>query len=166
MKQVDLFTVAPELILEFNEVEILFKEVESGIIETFETISPCDLKYYDVCKMGNSIASVHPKGHRFNSIKLHPEKTSNTIAAGSDIFHYEQKRKLDKEELCKIGSYPNDYDFVKNKPIYLIGMSVPPVMTARIADEIFEQWLKFFNEFEKTKADEANFLKSFETLKK
>ena len=141
LKQMNLFDILPEIKLEFNEPEILFKEVESGIIETFETISPCDLKYYDVCKMGDSIASVHPKGHRFNSIKLHPEKTPNTIAAGSDIFHYEQKRKLDKQELCKIGSYPNDYDFVKNKPIYLVGMSVPPVMTAQIAKQVYEQWL-------------------------
>jgi len=140
--QKDMFTKVPELKLDFKEPEILFKEVESGIIETFETISPCDLKYYDVCKMGNSIASVHPKGNRFNSYKLHPEKTPNTIAAGSDIFHYEQKRKLDKEELCKIGTYPNDYDFVKNKPIYLIGMSVPPVMTAQIANEIYKQWIQ------------------------
>lgn len=137
----DMFTEIPNLELNFNEAEILFKDVESGILKTFETISPCDLKYYDICKMGDSIASVHPKGHRFNSIKLHPEKTPNTIASGSDIFHYEQKRKLDKEELCKIGSYPNDYNFVKNKPIYLIGMSVPPVMTAQIATQIYLQWL-------------------------
>jgi DNA (cytosine-5)-methyltransferase 1 len=39
------------------------------------------------------------------------------------------------------GTYPTDYDFKGNKPQYLIGMSVPPVMTAQIATQIYEQWL-------------------------
>lgn len=39
------------------------------------------------------------------------------------------------------GSYAMDYNFVKNNPKYLIGMSVPPVMTAQIATEIYNQWL-------------------------
>ena len=36
-----------------------------------------------------------------------------------------------------------DYDFTEfnNNPVYLIGMSVPPVMTAQIATEVFTQWL-------------------------
>jgi DNA (cytosine-5)-methyltransferase 1 len=43
--------------------------------------------------------------------------------------------------LCKIGTFPLDYNFIKNKPIYVIGMSVPPVMTAQIATRIYDQWL-------------------------
>jgi DNA (cytosine-5)-methyltransferase 1 len=41
-----------------------------------------------------------------------------------------------------IGTYPLDYNFKKIEPKYLIGMSVPPVMTAQIATEIYNQWLK------------------------
>ena len=41
----------------------------------------------------------------------------------------------------KIGTYPIDYNFQGNKPQYLIGMSVPPVMTAQVATRVFEQWL-------------------------
>jgi DNA (cytosine-5)-methyltransferase 1 len=142
MEWVDMFQQAPALNLEFNESEIFYKNVECGNnVVDFEKIIPCDLIYYDECKAGNSISTVHPKGNRFNSIKMSPDKVCNTIAAGSDLYHYEQKRKLTKTELCKIGSYPLDYDFVKNKPQYLIGMSVPPVMTAQIASRIFEQWL-------------------------
>jgi DNA (cytosine-5)-methyltransferase 1 len=39
------------------------------------------------------------------------------------------------------GTYPTDYEFKGNKPQYLIGMSVPPVMTAQIATQIYQQWL-------------------------
>jgi DNA (cytosine-5)-methyltransferase 1 len=141
IEQVDMFQVAPKLDLEFNEPQINYSKIECGIVEEFEKITPCDLIYYDDCKPGDSIASVHPKGNRFNSIKMSPNKVCNTVAAGSNLFHYIQKRKLTKNELCKIGTYPNDYNFIKNKPIYLIGMSVPPVMTAQIASRIYEHWL-------------------------
>ena len=50
--------------------------------------------------------------------------------------------KFNKTELCKIGSYPLDYNFKKIKPQYLIGMSVPPVMTAQISHQIYLQWFK------------------------
>jgi DNA (cytosine-5)-methyltransferase 1 len=44
-----------------------------------------------------------------------------------------------------IGSYPLDYNFINNEPGYLIGMSVPPVMTAQIALEIYNQWINKIN---------------------
>lgn len=48
-------------------------------------------------------------------------------------------RMLDKEELCQVGTYPLNYQFQELKPKYLIGMSVPPVMTAQIAHQIYLQ---------------------------
>lgn len=45
------------------------------------------------------------------------------------------------KEIMQIGSYPLDYDFKGIEPKYLIGMSVPPVMMAQIANQIWEQWL-------------------------
>ena len=142
LKQIDIFTIIPELKLIFKEKDIVYGEIECGdSVENYEKITPCDLQYFDECKPGDSISSVHPKGNRFNSIKMSPTKVVNTIAAGSCLFHYSQKRKLTKRELCLAGTYPLDYDFKTNKPIYLIGMSVPPVMVAQIATEIYNQWL-------------------------
>lgn len=40
------------------------------------------------------------------------------------------------------GSFPLDYDFMDIEPKYLIGMSVPPVMMANVAYEIYNQLLK------------------------
>jgi DNA (cytosine-5)-methyltransferase 1 len=37
-------------------------------------------------------------------------------------------------------SYPIDYEF-EFDPYYLIGMSVPPLMTAKIAEQVYNQWL-------------------------
>jgi DNA (cytosine-5)-methyltransferase 1 len=51
-------------------------------------------------------------------------------------------RGLSKLELCRAGSFPIDFDFKKIYPQYVIGMSVPPLLIATIADVIHEQILK------------------------
>ena len=129
----------PKLKLEFNEKAIPYSDFEDDNYEN--KIANCDLQYYDICKQGNSIASVHPKGNRFNSIKLSKNNVVNTIASGSELYHYEKKKALSNNELKQCGSYPLDYNFKKIEPKYLIGMSVPPVMTAQIAHQIHLQWL-------------------------
>ena len=40
-----------------------------------------------------------------------------------------------------LSTFPLDYDPEPHNISYLCGMSVPPVMTAQIATEIYEQWL-------------------------
>jgi DNA (cytosine-5)-methyltransferase 1 len=137
----DLADKVEPLDLTFNEQPITFGEIEDGFVEEFERVVPCDMLYYDQVTPGKSIATVHPKGNRFNSIKLSPDQVCNTIASGSALYHYEQPRRLTKNELCKASSYPLDYDFKRNKPLYLIGMSVPPVMIAQIATRVYDQWL-------------------------
>ena len=76
--------------------------------------------------------------------KLSFDKVPNTIIAnshGSFHWHPSKLRSCTDLEYCRIGSYPVDYNFLDNKPKYLIGVSVPPVMVAQIANNIFNQWL-------------------------
>ena len=129
----------PKLKLEFSEKSICYGEFEDDNFEN--KVANCDLQYYDICKQANSIASVHPKGNRFNSIKLSKNGIVNTIASGSELYHYEKKKALSNNELKLCGTYPLDYNFKTVEPKYLIGMSVPPVMTAQIANQIKLQWL-------------------------
>ena len=51
-------------------------------------------------------------------------------------------RRFTIQERIAIGSFPCDYDFTGIDPAYLIGMSVPPVMTAQIAHQVYLQWFK------------------------
>jgi DNA (cytosine-5)-methyltransferase 1 len=87
------------------------------------------------------MAENHPNGSYFNEIKLHPNEVVPTIRANGLPYDYETERTLYNSELYSAGSYPKDYNFVSLKPDYLIGMSVPPVMTANIATEIYNQWV-------------------------
>jgi DNA (cytosine-5)-methyltransferase 1 len=126
----------------FNEKPIKYKQIEDDNYEN--KITPCDLVYFDKCLPGKSISTVHPKGNRFNSVKMHPGKVVNTITADGSglLYHYAKKKALSNKELSLAGSYPLDYNFMDLRPKYLIGMSVPPVMTAQIAYQIYLQWFK------------------------
>jgi len=64
-----------------------------------------------------------------------------TIVASSDMFRHFDAEHFTPQDLQNAGSYPLDYNFKSVNPKYLIGMSVPPVMTAQIAYQIFKQWL-------------------------
>jgi DNA (cytosine-5)-methyltransferase 1 len=137
----------PKLELKFNEEAILYKNFKSNILGnklTDETTLIWDKKI----ESDKSLADIHlrlnGKLKRFNAVFIKDNQTPNTIAAGSDSipirFDYPNRVTMDE---CKIiGTYPLDYNFKKIEPNYLIGMSVPPVMTAQVATEIYNQWLK------------------------
>lgn len=129
-----------KLKLDFKEESILFKTVDNG--STGKEITGEQLKYWNKCKPGDSLSKSHPNGNYFGSIKVSRNKVCNTIVAseGSPLLHSERPMVLSDDSLKKIGSYPLDYNFKKTKPKYLIGMSVPPVMMAQIAHQIYLQW--------------------------
>jgi DNA (cytosine-5)-methyltransferase 1 len=140
LKQVDLFTMLPELKLDFDEPEIPYKEIrqETGNVGAIG-LSPMLSHYWKLTSPGNNMSENHPKGSYFNEVKAHPDMVLPTIRANGLPYDYEVERTLFDDEVKTAGSFPMDYQ-VDNIG-YLIGMSVPPVMTAQIAKEIYDQWL-------------------------
>lgn len=133
----------PKLKLEFNEKSIPFKYVDEGKVIR-KPIRDGIKKYYKITPMGKCVSSVHPKGMYFGTYKQHPEIVSNTCIAdsgGGIMLHSTEDGYLTDNEYKIIGTYPLDYNFKNVEPKYLIGMSVPPVMTAQIANQIRLQWL-------------------------
>lgn len=74
-------------------------------------------------------------------------KTITGTSGGVDVFDAVTEGAFiggvgySKTDLVQIGTYPLDYDFQDIEPKYLIGMSVPSVMMAQIANQIWGQWL-------------------------
>jgi DNA (cytosine-5)-methyltransferase 1 len=141
--QKDLFTVVPKLDLKFNEPKILFKEIYDGL---GDPITEYKLKAWQHRKptdsgIADSKARAGMKVSDFNHCYLKKDKVMPTItgkgAAGMSL--YDEPIKPSDSELKKGGSFPLDYNY--DKIGYLIGMSVPPVMTAQISVRIYEQWL-------------------------
>lgn len=137
----------PKLKIEFNQKSIVLKDALQGLKNDGYDRSNSENKHlYDRVAPGAAFSTVHPKGSLFNWIKLNPNDVSCTLAAvstGTCIFHWDKMRLLSEEETCAIGSYPLDYKFSKKGMChYMIGMSVPPLMTYGLANEIYKQWFK------------------------
>lgn len=130
--------------MDFNEEGIIFSEYENNSLPIKE-LTPDQLSWWEKTPAGNSVSKIHPTGGWFNAYKMAKKDICPTIAASggnAEPTHPSIPRKINKYELCCIGTYPLDYNFIEIKPVYLIGMSVPPVMTAQIAHQIYLQWLK------------------------
>lgn len=80
-------------------------------------------------------------GDRYGDVVFMKNEVCNTICGTNDYFVEKDFVRPTALTLNQIGSYPLDYNFKGIEPKYLIGMSVPPVMTAQIAHQIWLQWL-------------------------
>ena len=136
----------PKLKLEFNEDAILFKE-----LKTKDNGKPVKGKMLELWKvklkgekdLANACIRETGKRSYFGTKIQHDNETPFTIIASdsSPIVHENKPFELSNDEIKQIGTYPLDYNFKSIEPKYLIGMSVPPVMTAQIANQIKIQWL-------------------------
>ena len=141
----DMFTEIPKIQMDFNEKEIPFKEVFKDY--TDRPLSPHYMEFWNIRKSGDldfSFSSERMgknKNAQFGYKYLYMDKVANTIIAGENCVLFDFPRFRNYDELCECGSYPKDYNFKNIKTQYLIGMSVPPIMTAQIASNIYEQWL-------------------------
>lgn len=139
----DMFTEIPKLELNFNEPEIKFGEIYDG---KGDKITDYKFKAWQYRKstdkgISDSKERAGMKVSDFNHVYLFKDKVMPTITAkaGHAMSLYDEPIKPSETELKLGGSYPMDY---KAENIgYLIGMSVPPVMTAQIATEVYNQWL-------------------------
>jgi len=97
--------------------------------------------YWHLIEPGKSVASVNQSGNDFGRVKLHPDKPANTQIADLPAMHWSEKRHLNIDESIKIQSFPDDFRVEEKKAHYICGMSVPPFMMQRVADQIYKQWL-------------------------
>lgn len=79
----------------------------------------------------------------FNNPIFHSNVVSQTITSSAGVNAlYDIPRTMDHSEFVKISTFPTDYNFDNSKVQWICAMSVPPVMTAQIAHQIYLQWLK------------------------
>lgn len=139
----------PKLKLEFNEKPILFGEIqgELGNPNSEHDNSIWNLRKQDEMDFGETLLRVGKKQSNWNSKYIYKNKVCNTITStsGSKLIEFDNPNHLSDTKIKQIGSYPLDYIFKDIEPKYLIGMSVPPVMTAQIAHQIYLQWFKTAN---------------------
>lgn len=134
--QHNLFDVTPYLNLSFKEPRISCEEAGLTLgdpittkcyVEDYQRLQRGEERKYQQCAL-IAKTDVHP-----TLLASYRDKASPM--PGWDI------RWLSREDICKVSSFPIDYDFGRQKPHYVCGMSVPPIMIAQIATQVYEQWL-------------------------
>lgn len=143
--QASLFEQLPLLHLEFNEPMIPFaqvadysgREVRSRVLRTLWE----HRKEGDRSQRGAN-ERVFGRSGNFGQSYVYGERVCPTLTAKEDcLILFERPLFLGRSEVCCISSFPQDYDFGRESPHYVCGMSVPPVMMAQVAGQIYEQWL-------------------------
>lgn len=143
LAQVDLFTIAPTLKLEFAEPGILFREYrdevgvhpgerERGALLAYRI--PTDKTISDINER------LHGKVSGFNACIVHDDEVCPTIPAGEVNWRYCDGLLCTDREYVLASTFPLDYDFGAEDAKYVVGMSVPPVMMAQVAGAIHDQW--------------------------
>ena len=107
----------PRLNLDFKEEPISLRSVDSG--------NYILAKYYE---------------KRYGDVVQNMDKPASTLAGGQRLFN-KNKELFDKKTICRIQSFPIDFDFLDQKYNYVCGMSVPPYMTNRLSKQIQLQLL-------------------------
>lgn len=134
-----------KLHLEFKENPITYGEIreENGIDVNPDTDTYRMLEKrtkYDF-NIGDIRQREKGKASGFTHYILHDDRVANTMTAGGEYFRFVDGKFVSKNDIVHIQTFPHDYDFMDQTPIYICGMSVPPVMMAQIASEVYRQWL-------------------------
>ncbi len=132
----------PRIKLNFNEPIITLQQAFNDIDYDKEVKKPATefkTSLWHLCEVGKNMASVN-NGNSFNYAKLNGFKPACTLTAHDNYYHWQEPRHFTKTEICRIQSFPDDYNFINEKPVYICGMSVPPFMMQRIVLSLIEQF--------------------------
>ncbi|MMZ46291.1 Modification methylase HaeIII [compost metagenome] len=136
----------PPLRLEFNESPVLYRDIRNGegkpinpdsrTFERWHKKRPPDLNMGDVTEREEG------KMSNFNTILLKDQKVANTLASSSVFLRDDVPQQISDMDAIRIQTFPSDYDFMDANVQYVCGMSVPPLMMQRIAEQINSQWFE------------------------
>ena len=137
--------------LQFNEPIIPFSAI-SDDTDMKTNLTPRYLEYWDNAAQGEPVGIYNCNKKQLMSRPI------NTIASSTSLFHPIYKRELNETELKLGQTFPVDYKYEKESSgrspsiKYVIGMSVPPVMMAQIANQVA---IQFFDRSDITERSSA-----------
>ena len=142
--QKNMFDMLPYIEMNFNEKPILFSQIKTNEIQY--PLNETFLTYLSYAKptdpdMRKAIKRMKGKESLFSYRFIHDDKPLWTLTSENRLVVFNEKRYLNDLEIIRGGSFPTDYNFNGNSIHYIVGMSVPPIMMAKIALQIYEQWL-------------------------
>lgn len=132
--------------LEFNEKPILYKEFKD--VEHWKPLNKDTKKYQRWLKrkptdrnMADIAERIEGKRNDFNAYFVKDDEVPHTLTAGNPFIRYDVPGLESDKDIITIQTFPQDYNFNGNDPQYVCGMSVPPIMMRKIAEQIKIQLL-------------------------
>jgi DNA (cytosine-5)-methyltransferase 1 len=153
-KRERVFFICQRNDLNFSKLELKFNEESIKLGEFIDSSKGLNLSkdgklYSDWLQrietdknFGDICLRTEKKQKSFGRVLIKKNDYAPTIVSGNQYIYFDEFKEISNQDIQQIGSYPLDYNFKKIEPKYLIGMSVPPVMTAQVATEIYNQWFK------------------------
>ena len=135
----------PKLVMNFNSEPIPFGAVREpyGKATKGDLMSrlmkhriPSDRCFRDINKRIRNFDS------GYTSKINHDDEPVQTITAGGSHFRMCDGLLMTDRDIVNCQTFPQDYDFLDQNVQYVCGMSVPPVMMARISEQVYRQWLR------------------------
>lgn len=134
----------PKLRMVFNSKPIPFKKVREPYGKALgDNLASKLMKYRipsDRC-LQDINRRVRKSGSGFTSPINHDDEPVQTITAGGYCFRMCDGLLMTDKDIIGCQTFPQDYDFMDQNVQYVCGMSVPPVMMARISEQVYRQWL-------------------------
>jgi len=142
-------------LLVFDEKEIPFSEVSKvadiNESELKEITKGTQQRYFWDNKIdtdrtfADTNKRIYNKSSNFGDVIIHNDIPFPTLRASGSYMYHHKPFHISKEELILIQSFPYDYNFIPNtngNVHYILGMSVPPLMTKAISNVLVEYFIK------------------------
>lgn len=144
MVQKDMFTYVPEIKLAFSENPITYGEFADYCGKTISDYAKkaWEFRQYGDTSIADSKERAKMKVSDMNTFYVYEDRVCQTLTSKGDCCSllFSKPIRLSKQEFHNIGTFPQDYNSF-NRWGYIIGMSVPPIMMAQVAHQIYLQWL-------------------------
>lgn len=136
--------------LNFKERPILYKEFADSEYKPFNIDTMYYKRWHKRIMADNSVGDTIKRTENgkiscFNATYFKLDKTPPTITANGQMTRYDKCGTLSNRDIKIISTFPQDYNFNGQDIQYVCGMSVPPIMLYKIAEQIKIQLLEKIN---------------------
>lgn len=132
--------------LSFNEKPILYKEFKD---KNYKKMNTNTIEYKRWTKrnksdktIGDIALRLENKNSGFTHKFIKDNEVPSTQIASNPLLRYDVPGYISNKDIITIQTFPQDYNFLDQQPVYVCGMSVPPIMMKKIAEQIYIQIFK------------------------
>lgn len=136
----------PKMVLNFSEKPITYGEFKDTSFKLLHKGTD-EYKYWHLKKssdtsLRDAILRETGKNKRFNEKYIKDNMVCGTIVSKGKILRFDFPAKISNKDIITIQTFPQDYNFCGQNVQYVCGMSVPPIMMKKLAEQIYLQIFK------------------------